>query len=255
MAELTKLRAEQKNNRNLVNQLNADKVSVGDDMERLNKFSSIDELNNKLNAVNDRVKQLEQTNNRINRELGSLKEKQNQIFDDSSYRRLTSELSQNESDLVELYDEWLADKIASDWIRKMLNLASENRYPKMLQTARRYFNVLTDGNYVNIELNDQKLKLVRADKTSFDVHELSKATTVQLYLSLRLAFITEISDLVDLPVLIDDAFVDFDSNRTENIMELVKDISKNNQIIYVTARLTSEIDNGHILKLKESKHA
>jgi len=38
-------------------------------------------------------------------------------------------------------------------------------------------------------------------------------------------------------------------------MELVKDISKNNQIIYVTARLTSEIDNGHILKLKESKHA
>ncbi|WP_164508281.1 ATP-binding protein [Companilactobacillus kedongensis] len=255
MDELTKLRTDQKNNRNLVNQLNADKVFIGDDMKQLSQFQSLSELSNRVDEVNNKVKQLEQANNQTNRQLGSLKEKQEQIFDDSSYRRLISDLTQNEADLVELYDEWLADKLASDWIRGMLNLASENRYPKMLQTAKHYFNVLTDGNYVNIELNDQKLKLVRADKTSFDVHELSKATTVQLYLSLRLAFITEISDLVNLPILIDDAFVDFDSNRTENIMELVKDISKNNQIIYVTARLTSEIDNGHILKLKESKHA
>ncbi|MFD1418314.1 ATP-binding protein [Companilactobacillus keshanensis] len=255
MDELTNLHTEQKNNRNLINQLKADKVYIGEDMEQLNQFKSLSELSDRSKKVDEKVRQFEQANNQTNRQLGSLKEKQEQIFDDSSYRRLISELKQNESDLVELYDEWLADRIAGNWIHRMLNLASENRYPKMLQTAKHYFNLLTDGNYVNIELNDQKLKLVKSDKIIFDVHELSKATTVQLYLSLRLAFITEIYDLVNLPILIDDAFVDFDSNRTENIMELVKDISRNNQIIYVTARLTSEIDNGHILKLKEGNHA
>lgn len=255
MDKLSALRTMQQDKRNLINQIKSDKEYLGDDYNKLLEFHTFEELSDKLMVIDKRVKDLMQSNDQMNRQMGTLKEKRDQIFDDREYRQVSDELTQNKADLIELYDDWLANKLASNWIHEMLNLASENRYPKMLNTAKRYFNLLTSGNYINIELKDNKLKLTNLDKTKFDVHELSKATTVQLYLSLRLAFIKEISDLVNLPILIDDAFVDFDSDRTENIMELVKDISKTNQIIYVTARLTSDVDRKHILKLEEDIHA
>lgn len=255
MDKLSALRTMQQDKRNLINQIKSDKEYLGDDYNKLLEFHTFEELSDRLTMLDKQVKDLMQSNDQMNRQMGTLKEKRDQIFDDREYRQVSDELTQNKADLIELYDDWLANKLASNWIHEMLNLASENRYPKMLNTAKRYFNLLTSGNYINIELKDNKLKLTNLDKTKFDVHELSKATTVQLYLSLRLAFIKEISDLVNLPILIDDAFVDFDSDRTENIMELVKDISKTNQIIYVTARLTSDVDRKHILKLEEDIHA
>lgn len=255
MEDLTKLHSDQQNKRNLVNQLRADKEYLGSDFNKLMEFKSFEELSNRIALLDKKVKDLAQTNDQLNRQLGTLKAKKDQIFDDKEYQQVVDELTQNEADLVEWYDEWLADKLASNWIHEMLNLASENRYPKMLETAKRYFKLLTTENYINIELQDNKLLLTNRNKTKFDVHELSKATTVQLYLSLRLAFIKEISDIVNLPILIDDAFVDFDSKRTENIIELVKDISKTNQIIYVTAKKTIEMDNKHILDLKEEDYA
>ena len=131
----------------------------------------------------------------------------------------------------------------------MLNVATENRYPKMLERAAEYFALLTNDNYSKINFDQKNLTVLSKNKISFDVHELSKATTIQLYLALRLAFVTEISDLIKLPILIDDAFVDFDVSRKENVFKLIQEISKSNQVIYVTANEPTAIPQEHILTL------
>jgi len=223
-------------------------------MAILRNYSNVDVLKNQLLDAEQKLNDLSMQNNELNREVGSLKNQREQIFDNTEYQNLTDELAQNKADIIELYDEWLADKLSSKWIHQMLNAASENRYPKMLDRASHYFGLLTNNNYIDIEFsnstNNRGLKVTRQDKTKFDVHELSKATTVQLYISLRMAFVSEISDLVDLPILIDDAFVDFDKIRTGNMFELVKEVSKVNQIIYVTANMAVDLPMDHVINVE-----
>ncbi|WP_164509432.1 ATP-binding protein [Companilactobacillus jidongensis] len=249
--DLMRLHSEQLQKRGIINKLEQDREILGDDIELLSRFSSETELQNKLDSIEREFRSLSQQNNDLNRQIGSIKTKREQIFNNTEYQKLIDDIAQNETDMIELYDEWLADKLASKWIHSMLDLATENRYPKMLKRAAHYFELLTNGNYIDILFDSNSLKLTRRDKVEFDVHELSKATTVQLYISLRLAFVIEISDLVDLPILIDDAFVDFDRIRTNSIFELIKEVSADNQVIYVTANLNTELPGDHIINLEE----
>ncbi|MQS75567.1 hypothetical protein FHL06_04070 [Lactobacillus halodurans] len=243
------IHTQQVENVRAVNQFKQDKDFLGSDLAQLQKYPDRETLSNELSAAVAKKNELSDKNNQLSRQMGSLKEQMQQIFDNTQYQRIVSELAQNQEDILENYDEWLAEKLASDWIKEMLNIATENRYPKMIQKATQYFALLTDNNYVKIDFNDKDIMITSADKNLFDVHELSKATTIQLYLSLRLAFVTEISDLIKLPILIDDAFVDFDISRTENVFKLIQEISKSNQVIYVTAN-EPKVPIDHILELQ-----
>ncbi|HIY93260.1 ATP-binding protein [Companilactobacillus sp. HBUAS56275] len=237
-------------NQTTISQIKQDRAFLGDDLIQLQQYSDHAALINDLNQVVMRKKSLTDKNNELSRQIGSLKEQMQQVLDNTQYQRVVDQLAQNKVDIIEYYDEWLAKTLASKWIKEMLNIATENRYPKMIQRATQYFALLTNNNYVKIDFHDNDIAVFSQSKNRFDVHELSQATTVQLYISLRLAFVTEISDLIKLPILIDDAFVDFDISRTENVLELIQKIAKDNQVIYVTANEPSSLPQDHILKLK-----
>lgn len=251
MNSFIQMHTKQIEDQKVITKIEQDKDFLGDDLSELQKYPShaglIDEL---TNASAEKTK-LADKNNELSRQMGSLKEQMQQIFDNTHYQRVVNELAENKQNIIESYDEWISKKMASDWIKQMLNIATENRYPKMIDKATQYFAVLTNNNYIKIDFDKKAILVTSANKLQFDVHELSKATTIQLYLSLRLAFVTEISDLIKLPILIDDAFVDFDISRTENVFELIKEISKSNQVIYVTANQPKNIPADHILKLGE----
>ncbi|MDO9537084.1 MAG: hypothetical protein Q7J68_02060 [Thermoplasmata archaeon] len=68
-----------------------------------------------------------------------------------------------------------------------------------------------------------------------DVNELSRGTAEQLYLSLRFGYIQEINKCaVPLPIIIDDIFVNFDPERFSSACNIIREISKTNQILYFT---------------------
>lgn len=254
MDNLMKLHSEQLQKEGIVNKIKQDKSILGADVEALKQFADANDLQSQLEQVSRQLNSLYKQNDELNRQMGSIKTKRQQVFDNTEYQKVVDDLAQNEIDMIDLYDQWLADKLASKWIHSMLDLATENRYPKMLKRAEHYFELLTNGNYVGILFDKNNLKLTRKDRIKFDVHELSKATTVQLYISLRLAFVIEISDLIDLPILIDDAFVDFDKIRTSSIFELIKEIAAENQVIYVTANLNADSPADHVINLEEGNN-
>lgn len=255
MNSFIQMHTRQIENQKQLTQIKQDKDFLGSDLSELQRYSSHEVLINKLQEVTAKKQTLSDRNNELSRQMGSLKEQMQQVFDNTQYERIVNELAQNQADILDNYDEWLANKLASSWIRSMLNIATENRYPKMIEKATQYFALLTNQNYVKIDFKKKDIVVTSANKVTFDVHELSKATTIQLYLALRLAFVTEISDLIKLPILIDDAFVDFDISRTENVFELIKEIAKTNQVLYVTANEPQNIPADHILKLGEENIA
>ena len=62
---------------------------------------------------------------------------------------------------------------------------------------------------------------------------LSDGTIDQLYLSLRLSIIKELSEET-IPIFLDEAFAYYDDNRLKNILEFINDEFKNIQIIIFT---------------------
>lgn len=250
MNSFIQMRTQQIENKKVITQIKQDKDFLGNDLSELKKYSDYSQLTKELTKATNIKNQLADKNNELSRQMGSLKEQMQQIMDNNRYQHMVEELAQNEADIIDNYDEWLSKKLASQWIRNMLNNATKNRYPKMIDKATQYFDLLTNHNYVKIDFSKSGIIVTSAKKNRFDVHELSKATTIQLYISLRLAFVTEIADLVKLPILIDDAFVDFDSSRTENVFKLVQKIAQNNQVIYVTAN-EPNVPDDHIMKLED----
>ncbi|WP_338232426.1 ATP-binding protein [Companilactobacillus muriivasis] len=255
MNMFTQMHTQQIENQKTLSQIKQDKDFLGTDLSELQKYADHNTLSEELNQATEKKNALADKNNELSRQMGSLKEQMQQIFDNKQYQHIVSELAQNKQDIIENYDEWISNKLASSWIRNMLNIATENRYPKMIEKATQYFSLLTNHHYIKIDFKSRDIVVTSANKNVFDVHELSKATTIQLYLALRLAFVTEISDLIKLPILIDDAFVDFDLSRKENVFELIQEIAETNQVIYVTANQPEGVPEDHILKLEDNEIA
>ena len=103
----------------------------------------------------------------------------------------------------------------------------------MLKAAQEYLALLTGGRYVGINL-DKKLTVFRSDGKKREVKYLSRGTAEQLYFALKLAFIEQIKDEINLPILIDDSFVNFDDQRVSYIDQLLQKISENNQVLIFT---------------------
>ena len=63
--------------------------------------------------------------------------------------------------------------------------------------------------------------------------QLSVGTIEQLYLSLRLSMVEELSE-EKMPIILDEVFAYYDSQRLKNILEFINDKFKNHQIIIFT---------------------
>ena len=64
---------------------------------------------------------------------------------------------------------------------------------------------------------------------------MSTGTAEQLYIALRLAFVSVMSDVVEFPLIIDDGFVNFDQLRKQRMVTLLQEIAKDEQVLYLTA--------------------
>lgn len=160
----------------------------------------------------------------------------------------SSQVAEDKQMLAEIADsfrrdsqDYLASLLAGEVIGRTLDLASNDRFPKMLKLAQEYLEILTGGRYREILLpaklsKKTPLKVVRKDKKKIPLAYLSRGTQEQLYFALKLAFVMQIKDKIDLPVLIDDSFVNFDGPRTGYIVDMLKKMSEDKQILVFTAR-------------------
>ncbi len=189
--------------------------------------------------------------NDLHAENAKLENQMNILANSDKYFAEKQKLADLESSLNENVKEYLANLLTSNWIARGLDLAANERFPKMLEDAKKYFKLLTGGRYIDIEL-DKKLKVKRADGKKFEVDYLSRGTSEQLYFALKLAFVEQVSDKIALPILIDDAFVNFDAQRTSHIVKLLEELAKKTQVLIFTAR-QDLVDNLAIEPIKIEK--
>lgn len=216
-------------------QIKALKESLGlslTDLEKIDPERLKIEIDKNHKQIQDEQDQI----NEIRQFLAQKQVEQNNLADSTAVFEAKQKLANTETEFLKASQDYLSDLLASKWIGRALDIASNERFPKMLATAKEYFKLLTNGRYVDLELN-KKITVTRADGKKREVKYLSRGTAEQLYFALKLAFVHQIRDQINLPILIDDSFVNFDDSRTTDIKQLLEKISEDNQVLIFTAQV------------------
>ena len=135
--------------------------------------------------------------------------------------------------------DWAKYAVARSLLTQTIDTFKKERLPSVISKAEEYFSYLTDGQYNRIFLNPDAngFTVQRSDQLIFDVNEVSRGTAEQIYVALRLALADQTFKEDPFPLIIDDSFVNFDSERTVNTLALLAEISKQRQIIFFTCHV------------------
>ncbi|CAM3779026.1 AAA family ATPase [Mesobacillus thioparans] len=192
--------------------------------------------------------------------IADVKHKMKMIEEGGVYSELLHKYHQLQHEFAEDAKEWGRYAVARDLLSRTIGRYKDERMPKMLAKAESFLYVLTDGSYRKIipQPFGSGFLIERKDHVLFEANELSQATAEQVYVSIRLALAAVHHDRYPFPIIIDDSFVNFDHNRTARIIQLLREMSKENQILIFTCHrhLLDHFSDKEIVHLGEkSKNA
>lgn len=184
-------------------------------------------------------------------QLARLDVQRQRLATDTTIEAQQQALANQEATVITDLQTYFTNRLASAWVNRVFNLAIGDRLPQLLSSASALLARLTQGNYTQISQTKTLIKVTRQDGVMFTVTQLSKGTAEQVYVAMRLAFVKLVAPTLALPIMIDDAFVDFDTPRQETMLQVLAEMATDEQqILYFTARRTT---GHHILDLNELK--
>ncbi len=188
-------------------------------------------------------------------QIADVKHKMKVLEEGGIYSELLHKYRQLQHEFTEDAKEWAKFAIAKDLLSRTIDRYKDERMPRMLAKAESFLSILTDGNYVRIipQVSGSGFLIERNDHVLFEANELSQATAEQVYVSIRLALAADHHDRYPFPIIIDDSFVNFDHNRTNRTIRLLREMSSENQILIFTCHrhLLDYFADNEIVNLQE----
>lgn len=173
----------------------------------------------------------------IRNEIANVKKEIAILEEDGTYDELKLQFTQLREELQSYAKRWSTFAVAKGMIEEVKKVYEEVRQPYVLKEGERIFSQLTEGEYIHLyaPLGEERFIVERKDGIRFEPYELSRGTCELLYLSLRLALANIYRKKQEpFPLLIDEAFVNIDKNRRKNIVQVLREIAKERQVILFT---------------------
>ena len=187
-----------------------------------------------ITALKQKLKELNELKNKALRTMTNTKLSIERLEQDGTYTEELQVFENEKATAQRLVDEWVSDKIAANMIKLTLNEVTKDRFTEIIADAENYFRLLTDDEYERIVFNEDDLQVQMQNGQVVDVRVLSRGTSEPLYVAIRLAYIKNTQDMMELPVIMDDPFVNFDEQRRKNMYRLLQELSPDLQVIYFT---------------------
>ena len=197
----------------------------------INKYLDKIEKNN----LNDDTYKLQEEVNKYQLELQAIK-----IQEEDKIRKLEDMASLKEEH--ELLEEELKDleernesiNLTKEFLSRAYIKMKNNITPKFTQNLSRNIASISNNKYTKIGINDEKGLIIENEYGEYiPAERLSIGTIDQLYLSLRLSMIDELSN-EKMPIMLDEAFAYFDDVRLENILKFLNENMRQHQVIIFT---------------------
>lgn len=223
---------ELKNNLNLKINLEKEKIK-----NKYLKYNEKNTINNIINTENINLK-IEETQNELNNkkiELESLNLEQKNIEPKlENLSKIEEELVNSKNKMLTLEKLNESFELTKQVIIKSYDRMKNTVTPKFTRALSNNISRITDGKYTNIIFNDEQGIIIELDNGNYiPVDKLSIGTIDQLYLSLRLSMLEELSKEY-MPIILDESFAYYDTKRLKNILEYISEKFKNHQVIILT---------------------
>jgi uncharacterized protein YhaN len=159
---------------------------------------------------------------------GELNHEMQTLSADRRANTLRFDLGLVEKRLSESVERWQVLATTHKLLESIRKTYEAERQPRTLQEASGYLERLTEGHYTRVwtPLDENVLKVNDNAGHTLPVEVLSRGTREQLFLSLRLALVTEFAQRgVRLPLVLDDVLVNFDVRRAKAAAGVLRDFA------------------------------
>ncbi|WAH38466.1 AAA family ATPase [Alicyclobacillus dauci] len=160
--------------------------------------------------------------------------------EDGRGSKLRWELAQVEARVASLEETYAALSLARALSRTARARVEAKHSSPVLTLAGVFLQRMTAGRYTDVRIpfgseGLQTVYVMDGGKASWTLESLSRGTREQVYLSLRLAVIRHYREQgVILPVVLDDPLVNFDDDRTERVLDVLREEAREQPILYLT---------------------
>lgn len=235
----------EKNNTELENEINKIKnnfnLKIDLEKEKIkNKyFSKIEkyklEEKNTLEIINFKIENLQNEINHKKIELHTLDlDKQNMEPKLNNLSKIEEKLVNHKEEMSTLKKLNQSMNLAKEVLEQAYEKMKTSVTPKFTQNLSETISHITNGKYTNVVFHNEEGLIVEMENGNYEpVAKLSVGAIDQLYLSLRLSMVEELSE-EKMPIILDEAFAYYDEQRLENIFDYIKERFKYYQIIIFT---------------------
>ena len=192
-------------------------------------------FNNNLKFINEQIEILnrEYSNKKIELNTVAIKEKEIDNKLENKFK-CEEELEYYKEQRQDLLDLEKSINIAKETLEDAYNEMKNEITPKFTKNLSLLMEKISNGKYSKVNFNNEYgLKVEIENGEYIDSNKLSIGTIDQLYLSLRLSAMNEISE-EKMPIILDEAFAYYDNERLENILKFIYENYKNNQVLIFT---------------------
>lgn len=224
-----------KNEFNLKNNLEKEKIKNKylNKIEK-NKINNFINLNN-LENINFEIEKNQKNLNNKKIELHTLNlDKKNIEPQLDNLSKIEEELVNNNNKMSTLQNLNISMNLAKEVLNEAYEKMKNSVTPKFTENLSNNISNITNGKYDKVMFNESDGLIVALENGDYvPVNRFSIGTIDQLYLSLRLSMINELSD-ESVPIFLDEAFAFYDDDRLENILEYLNTKFSDRQIIIFT---------------------
>ena len=240
-SEINNQLKEIKNKNNLENNLEKEKIKNKYlnkiEKEKINNFLEMENLEN----INYALQKIQNQINNKKIELHTLEiDTQNIQPKLENLSKIEEELVNNKRKMSTLQNLNMSMNIAKEILSTSYEKMKNTVTPKFTQELSKNISEITNGKYNKVMFNDEQGLLVETKNGNYvQMSKLSIGTIDQLYLSLRLSMLEDLSK-EKMPIILDEAFAYYDDERLENILKYLNEKSNNHQIIIFTCTKREE---------------
>jgi len=192
----------------------------------INDFKDLEKLKNEVDELKEKkvelrtsvtkTKELVKSPEEIKEELDSTEEKINEL-----------------KEKAEEYD------LAHTFLQKAETGVQQKFTPSIEKNSKPILKEITNEKYSDLKIDDESLDItVKAPeiKDYVEVDTLSQGAKDQLYFAVRTTMSDLLSGNINIPLIFDDPFHNFDDPRLKKTISAIKKIAKNKQVILISHR-------------------
>ncbi len=148
--------------------------------------------------------------------------------------KLEEKLEKDKNKFLNIKDKEKSIELAKKVLTNAYEKMKQEVTPKFTKQLSKNIAEITKNKYSKAMYNDEKGLIVELDNGEYiPANKLSLGTIDQLYMSLRLSMIDDLSEET-LPIILDESFAYYDNNRLENILKYLSTQFSKRQIIIFT---------------------